>query len=77
MKAACAQYVEAQVKIPTSMLEQVIDLLRKKEPVEVIIGTTEMFGSDVMNYYQCGACGNALGYHDKFCRTCGRELKWS
>ena len=47
------------------------------EPVEPIIGTTQVWGGEYMNYYQCGACRNPIDHHDKFCRTCGKELKWS
>jgi rRNA maturation endonuclease Nob1 len=30
----------------------------------------------ITHWYGCGACGKAVNPGDKFCRECGRELKW-
>lgn len=27
-------------------------------------------------WYVCGACGRGVDYHDRFCRHCGKGLKW-
>ena len=27
-------------------------------------------------WYVCGDCGQEIEYHDRFCRWCGREVKW-
>ena len=27
-------------------------------------------------WYVCGACGGKIDYHDRFCRLCGRSVKW-
>lgn len=27
-------------------------------------------------WYVCGVCGREIDRHDRFCRHCGREMKW-
>jgi rubrerythrin len=27
-------------------------------------------------WYVCGNCGGTIDYHDRFCRFCGRRVKW-
>jgi len=27
-------------------------------------------------WYVCGDCGQEIEYHDRFCRWCGRPVKW-
>jgi hypothetical protein len=27
-------------------------------------------------WYVCGDCGKEIDYHDRFCRWCGRGVKW-
>ena len=27
-------------------------------------------------WYVCGDCGQEIEYHDRFCRWCGRSVKW-
>ena len=47
------------------------DLLKEQEPVQVIKRETmHMF------FFCCGSCGVAITDGDKFCRMCGRAVKW-
>jgi hypothetical protein len=48
-------------------------LLREQEPVEPHV---EHDGDDDSWYYGCGACNEAIDYKDRFCRHCGRKVKW-
>ena len=48
-------------------------LLREQEPVEPHV---EHDSDDDCWYYGCGACHEAIDYKDKFCRHCGRKVKW-
>jgi hypothetical protein len=43
-------------------------MLKEQEPV-----APEKFASW---WYVCGACGRKIDYHDRFCRWCGRYIKW-
>ena len=48
-----------------------LELLKEHEPVPVI-------QREVMHMlvWCCGSCGVAITDGDKFCRMCGREVKW-
>ena len=28
------------------------------------------------SWYVCGDCGQEIDYHDRFCRWCGKAVKW-
>lgn len=49
---------------------------KEQKPVEAIVGTCQVWGGDYANYYKCGACKHPIGLNDKYCRTCGRKVKW-
>lgn len=52
--------------------EDVIALLKTQEAVPVI--QRELMH---MLVWCCGSCGVAITDGDKFCRMCGREVKWN
>ena len=54
------------------MYTDVISLLKKQEAVPVI-------QREVMHmlFWCCGSCGVAITDGDKFCRMCGRPVKWN
>lgn len=54
-------------------IEDALALLREQEPVEPHV---ERDSDGDSWYYGCGACHEAIDYKDKFCRHCGREVKW-
>ena len=53
--------------------KDILALLREQEPVEPHV---EHDSDDDTWYYGCGACHEAIDHKDKFCRHCGREVKW-
>lgn len=50
-------------------------LLKAQEPVEPTIGG-DADGPCKTWWYQCGKCKEAIDHHDKYCRNCGRAVKW-
>ncbi len=45
------------------------------EPLEPVLYTTED-KTIWSSWYICGACQNPVECWDKFCRNCGRPIKW-
>lgn len=52
-------------------VDDAIDLLKEQEAVPVI-------QREIMHmlFWCCSSCGVAITDGDKFCRNCGKELKW-
>ena len=61
-------YVDAQC------VREALAMLREQEPVEP---HAERDCDDGVWYYGCGVCHGAIDHKDKFCRHCGREVKWN
>lgn len=51
--------------------ECMLELLKEQEPVH--IQKRELAH---MWFWCCGSCGVAITEGDKFCRMCGKEVKW-
>ena len=51
-------------------------LLKAQEPVEPTIGRCEEYDGHDSWWYQCGKCKTPIDVGDKYCRMCGREVKW-
>ena len=71
---------EAQ-KAPTWKAENALrclkkELLKEQEPVPPEKQSDGNPGAWESWWYVCGACGREIDYHDKFCRSCGRAVKW-
>lgn len=62
------------------MLDKVDDaiaMLKEQEPVEpYIAGSGESFETAETWWYECGNCNKPIDPNDKFCRHCGRKVKW-
>ena len=56
----------------TKLKEDALKLLKEQEPIP--IQKREM---EHMWYWCCGSCGVAITEGDKFCRMCGRMVKWN
>ena len=54
-------------------IDDALALLREREPMEPHV---EHDCDDDSWYYGCGACHEAIDYKDKYCRHCGRKVKW-
>ena len=54
------------------------EMLKMKEPIAPQIGWQKKGFSedDWSNWYKCGECGEPIDKGDKFCRECGRAVKW-
>ena len=54
------------------LMRNAMELLKEQEPVEPYV----KHDNDGSWYYVCGACHEAIDYKDRFCRHCGRAVKW-
>lgn len=52
----------------------VLALLKEQEAVEPRIQTD--FDGKGTWWYICGSCNNAISPKDKYCRECGKMVKW-
>lgn len=52
-------------------LEDALELPKEQEAVPVI-------QREIMHmlFWCCGSCGVAITHGDKFCRMCGKKVKW-
>ena len=57
------------------MMVDAIDLLRAQKPVKPSIGG-DADGMHGNWWYTCGACHEQIDRGDKYCRWCGRAVKW-
>lgn len=53
-------------------LKEILALLKEQEAVPVIQREIAH-----MLFWCCGSCGVAITDGDKFCRMCGRRMKWN
>ena len=51
-------------------LDKALALLKAQEPVEPTLR------GGIGGYWYCGACNYQISRGDKFCRYCGRAVKW-
>lgn len=63
------------------LLQDALTLLQAQEPIEPIIDTywetPSVYDNDVkVTENKCGACGAGIDEWDKYCRVCGRAVKW-
>lgn len=54
------------------LMTNVLTLLKEQEPVPV-----KQREAMHMLFWCCSSCGVAITDGDKFCRNCGREVKWN
>ena len=57
-------------------LREAVGLLERMEPAEPEKLTVLDYGSMESGLYLCGACQMPIGNGDKFCKHCGRKVKW-
>ena len=51
-------------------------LLKEQEAIPPVRESDGDPGELASWWYVCGACRRGMDYHDKFCRWCGRKVKW-
>lgn len=71
----CGYCHEGGDEVPEAFDMAAKALLEAQEPVEPTIGG-DADGPCGNWWYQCGKCKEAIDYHDKYCRNCGRAVKW-
>lgn len=52
------------------------ELLKAQEPVKPTVRYMEEYDGHGSNWYVCGACDIPIFPADKYCRNCGRAVKW-
>ena len=58
-------------------LSRMIDeLLKEQEAVEPTVGGITEHDGHGSWWYQCGKCKMPIDYGDKFCKRCGKAVKW-
>ena len=63
---------DAIAMLDASMVADAIAMLKEQEAVPVIQREIAH-----MLFWCCGSCGVAITDGDKFCRNCGRAVKWN
>lgn len=56
-----------------SLFRDALELLKEQEAVPVPVIQREVMN---MLVWCCGSCGVPITNGDKFCRMCGRRMKW-
>lgn len=58
-------------------IDAALAFLKQQEAVEpYVTGNGESFETAKNWWYECGNCNNPIDSTDKFCRHCGRMVKW-
>ena len=60
-----------RTEIESEVLAGLLRIIGEQEPVKakLALDRNQLFWS-------CESCGASVAYGDRFCRMCGRELKW-
>ena len=58
------------------MLRDALELLKEQEAVEPTVGGITEHDGHGSWWYQCGKCKMPIDYGDKFCKRCGKAVKW-
>lgn len=59
-----------------SFYYEVVELLKEREAVEALKKNDGKPKPWTSWWYVCGDCGQEIEYHDRYCRWCGRKVKW-
>ena len=63
-------YFDADPRYRKLIINEAIELLKEKEPVEC-----ELEGGGTNWWYVCGDCHGAIDNRDSYCKHCGRKVK--
>ena len=58
------------------LMDKAIALLKEQEAVEPKQESDSVPFPWTSWWYVCGDCGQNIDHHDRFCRHCGRSVKW-
>ena len=65
---------ECSTAVARDALEYIRELEEAREPVKPDKQHSD--GGWCTWWYACGSCHGAIDYKDKFCRYCGKAVKW-
>lgn len=65
------------VQLSVSDANAILSMLKEQEAVApYVTGNGESFETAENLWYECGNCNKPIDSTDKFCRHCGRLVKW-
>lgn len=67
----CLERAKRQHDLSDGEISMVIDLLKEQEAVEPYV-----VNNNYEQHWKCGYCDSVVGVQDKYCRQCGRPVKW-
>lgn len=78
-RAACRDFAEGDTaEVPVTLIERTLALLRQEPVKPEIAGFAGMQSESEMTYfYVCGECGGAIERGDRYCKHCGKKVKWA
>lgn len=59
------------ISIRCDVVREIVALLKKQEAKAAWYDSSEM-----LRYWHCGHCGVIITHGDKYCRMCGKAVKW-
>lgn len=62
--------------VDIDMLSDAYELLKEQEAVKIEPHYVDVNGKHFICGVECGYCGFEIGATDRFCRWCGRAVKW-
>ena len=60
-----------------AIIRKTVALLKQEAVEPYITGNGESFETAETWWYECGNCNKPIDPNDKFCRHCGKAVKWS
>ena len=71
------ELLKAQEEKVVNLTTKIAELATEQEPVEPTIGRCVEYDGHDSWWYECGKCHTPIDPIDKYCRNCGRRLKWN
>ena len=71
------ELLKAQEEKVVNLTTKIAELTTSQEPVEPTIGRCVEYDGHDSWWYECGKCHTPIDPSDKYCRNCGRRLKWN
>lgn len=58
------------------LVADALALLKEQESIKPLITGHGEYEEEGSWWYECGNCGTAIDPDDKYCRKCGKAVKW-
>lgn len=71
----CEEFHQTKT-IPLDLCLDILKLLKEQKAVEARKKNDGKPQPWTCWWYVCGDCGQEIEYHDRFCRWCGKSVKW-